>query len=82
MYDQGFAIGNGLTDPIIQYPAYPDFALDMNLIQQSDYDNIESELVPPCTQAASLCGRSNFLYFSLHFVCNTHRSPVCIYITS
>ncbi|KAG5515593.1 hypothetical protein RHGRI_036585 [Rhododendron griersonianum] len=53
---KGFAIGNGLTDPIIQYPAYPDFALDMNLIQQSDYDNIESELVPPCTQAASLCG--------------------------
>ncbi|KAH7836997.1 hypothetical protein Vadar_008321 [Vaccinium darrowii] len=53
---KGFAIGNGLTDPEIQYPAYPDYALDMNLIQQSDYDNIESELVPPCKQAAPLCG--------------------------
>ncbi|KAE9461234.1 hypothetical protein C3L33_06821, partial [Rhododendron williamsianum] len=63
---QGFAIGNGLTDPIIQYPAYPDFALDMNLIQQSDYDNIESELVPPCTQAASLCGAKEEILARMH----------------
>ncbi|CAN1747556.1 Serine carboxypeptidase-like 49 [Linum perenne] len=30
LYDflQGFAIGNGLTDPGVQYKAYPDYALD------------------------------------------------------
>ncbi|KAF7121265.1 hypothetical protein RHSIM_Rhsim13G0099800 [Rhododendron simsii] len=53
---KGFAIGNGLTDPEIQYKAYPDFALDMKLINQSDYTKIVTELVPSCEQAATLCG--------------------------
>ncbi|PSR89928.1 Serine carboxypeptidase-like [Actinidia chinensis var. chinensis] len=51
---KGIAIGNGLTDPGIQYKAYPDFALDMKLIEQSDYNSI-NELVPPCEQATKLC---------------------------
>ncbi|XP_058199946.1 serine carboxypeptidase-like [Rhododendron vialii] len=53
---KGFAIGNGLTDPEIQYKAYPEFALDMKLINQSDYTKIVTELVPSCEQAATLCG--------------------------
>ncbi|KAL6967158.1 Protein cbp3, mitochondrial [Sarracenia purpurea var. burkii] len=51
---KGFAIGNGLTNPEIQYKAYPDFALEMKLIDQSDYVNV-SKLIPPCEQAINLC---------------------------
>lgn len=37
---QGFAIGNGDTDPYIQYNAYTDFALENNLINGDDYKRI------------------------------------------
>lgn len=56
-FDQGFAIGNGLTDPGIQYKAYTQYAVDMKLITQSDADNL-SPLVPRCDQAIKLCGNS------------------------
>uniref|UniRef100_A0A7N0VCP7 Carboxypeptidase n=1 Tax=Kalanchoe fedtschenkoi TaxID=63787 RepID=A0A7N0VCP7_KALFE len=52
---KGFAIGNGLTDPEIQYPAYTDYALDHKLISNSDYKKINKEL-PACTKAIKLCG--------------------------
>ncbi|KAK2643448.1 hypothetical protein Ddye_025211 [Dipteronia dyeriana] len=51
---KGFAIGNGLTDPEIQYKAYPDYAMDMKLIKQSDYDSIQS-VIPACEQAIKAC---------------------------
>ncbi|KAI7751162.1 hypothetical protein M8C21_017138, partial [Ambrosia artemisiifolia] len=37
---KGFAIGNGLTDPAIQYKAYTDYALEMGLIKESQYKRI------------------------------------------
>ncbi|KAM7279403.1 hypothetical protein ACFE04_006537 [Oxalis oulophora] len=52
---KGLAIGNGLTDPEIQYKAYTDYALDMQLIKKSDYNSIQ-KLVPVCEQAIKLCG--------------------------
>ncbi|KAM7278051.1 hypothetical protein ACFE04_005185 [Oxalis oulophora] len=52
---KGFAIGNGLTDPAIQYKAYSDFALDMKLIKKSDYHGIQ-KMVPDCEQAIKQCG--------------------------
>jgi len=52
---KGFAIGNGLTDPAIQYKAYTDYALSMGLLSKSDYDTI-SQSIPPCEQAIKLCG--------------------------
>ncbi|CAN4101559.1 unnamed protein product [Withania somnifera] len=57
LYDflQGFAIGNGLTNPEIQYKAYTDYALDMRLIKQSDYNAIDKSY-PKCQQAIRLCG--------------------------
>ncbi|KAK6926718.1 Peptidase S10, serine carboxypeptidase [Dillenia turbinata] len=63
LYDflQGFAIGNGLTQPAIQYKAYPDYALQMKLIKQSDHDELK-ELVPQCEEAAQECG--NYLNLS------------------
>ncbi|KAK9127522.1 hypothetical protein Syun_016319 [Stephania yunnanensis] len=42
---KGFAIGNGLTDPAVQYKAYTDYALDMGVIQQADYKNI-NKMIP------------------------------------
>jgi len=32
---KGVAIGNGMTNPAVQFPAYADFALQNNLISQS-----------------------------------------------
>ncbi|KAL7173749.1 hypothetical protein ACSBR2_033078 [Camellia fascicularis] len=52
---KGFAIGNGLTNPAIQFDAYADFALYMKLINQSEYSNV-TDLVPPCEQAIQACG--------------------------
>lgn len=62
MVEQGFAIGNGLTDPAIQYKAYSDYALDMGIIQKSDYDRINKLMVPACEMAIKLCGN---LYVTL-----------------
>ncbi|GFP79690.1 serine carboxypeptidase-like 48 [Phtheirospermum japonicum] len=42
---QGMAIGNGMTNPGIQYKAYPTYALKMNLINHSHYNNLMTEQV-------------------------------------
>ncbi|KAJ4970212.1 hypothetical protein NE237_003311 [Protea cynaroides] len=52
---KGFAIGNGLTDPAIQYKAYTDYALDNGLIKESEYKSI-NKLLPACELAIKLCG--------------------------
>ncbi|XP_060213416.1 serine carboxypeptidase-like isoform X2 [Lycium barbarum] len=52
---KGFAIGNGMTNPEIQFKAYTDYALDMKLINQTDYDDI-SKLYPKCQQQIKSCG--------------------------
>ncbi|KAF3454922.1 hypothetical protein FNV43_RR05370 [Rhamnella rubrinervis] len=54
---KGFAIGNGLTNPEIQYKAYPDYALNMGLIKKSDYENV-SKLVPDCERSIKTCATS------------------------
>ncbi|KAK7257674.1 hypothetical protein RIF29_31818 [Crotalaria pallida] len=51
---KGFAIGNGLTDPAIQYAAYGDFALDRGLITIEQRDSM-NELLPDCEQAIKSC---------------------------
>ena len=61
---QGFAIGNGLTDPAIQYPAYPDYALEMGLITQAEHDRLE-KIVPLCELSIKLCGTSSILVIKL-----------------
>lgn len=62
MVEQGFAIGNGLTNPEIQYKAYTDYALNMKLIQKTDYDRI-NKMIPACEQAIKTCGTSSFILF-------------------
>lgn len=50
----GLAIGNGLTDPAIQYGAYADFALSVDLISQEDRDRV-AMLYPACKLALQVC---------------------------
>ncbi|VFQ77802.1 unnamed protein product [Cuscuta campestris] len=52
---KGFAIGNGLTDPSIQYPAYTDYALENKLINQVEHERI-NKAVPGCKEAIQRCG--------------------------
>lgn len=52
---KGFAIGNGLTQPDVQYKAYTDYALDNKLIEKPDYDSI-NEMIPDCERAIKVCG--------------------------
>jgi len=63
---KGFAIGNGLTNPAIQYQAYPDFALDNKIITKAQYDNVTS-LIPLCEQATKTCGTT--FPFVTHIPC-------------
>ncbi|KAK2370896.1 serine carboxypeptidase [Trifolium repens] len=51
---KGFAIGNGLTNPEIQYSAYTDYALDNGLINKNEYDDL-NKLIPPCQKAIEDC---------------------------
>jgi len=48
---QGFAIGNGLTNPSIQYRDYGQFSIDHKLISEDTFNEIQNTLVPQCEQA-------------------------------
>ncbi|KAL3618744.1 Serine carboxypeptidase-like 48 [Castilleja foliolosa] len=52
---KGFAIGNGLTNPEIQYGVYTDYALDMKLISKSDHDRMNNTVLN-CQKAIKTCG--------------------------
>ncbi|XP_059429394.1 serine carboxypeptidase-like isoform X2 [Corylus avellana] len=66
---KGFAIGNGLTNPEIQYQAYTDYALDMGIIKKSDYDKI-NKLLPQCAQAIKKCSEGGGDCVDSYVVCN------------
>ncbi|XP_031102353.1 serine carboxypeptidase-like [Ipomoea triloba] len=67
---KGFAIGNGLTDPAIQYRAYPDYAFDMGIISESDRQRI-NKVVPLCEAAIKLCGTNGTIScVAAYVVCN------------
>ncbi|KAL8094221.1 hypothetical protein AgCh_035924 [Apium graveolens] len=53
LYDflQGFSIGNGLTNPDIQYKAYSDYAPDNSIIKKSNYERINKVLPDIAVQA-------------------------------
>ncbi|KAK1409627.1 hypothetical protein QVD17_36155 [Tagetes erecta] len=73
---KGFAIGNGLTDPLVQYKAYTDYALDMELIKESDYKNINKRL-PECETAIKLCGTDGTTAcMAAYMACNTIFSSI------
>ncbi|XP_058729752.1 serine carboxypeptidase-like isoform X2 [Vicia villosa] len=51
---KGIAIGNGLINPRIQYPADIQFAVDNKLITKEDQTDI-NKLVPSCVDAIKTC---------------------------
>ncbi|XP_030958809.1 serine carboxypeptidase-like [Quercus lobata] len=53
---KGFAIGNGLTNPEIQYKSYTDYALEMKLLNNDDYNWVNKMKLPQCEQAVKECG--------------------------
>ncbi|XP_058082946.1 serine carboxypeptidase-like [Magnolia sinica] len=68
---KGFAIGNGLTDPAIQYRAYTDYALEMGIIKESDYKRI-NKIYPACELAIKLCGTTGTAAcMASYYVCST-----------
>ncbi|CAA0814436.1 Serine carboxypeptidase-like 49 [Striga hermonthica] len=68
---KGFAIGNGLTDPAIQYGAYADYALNMGILTQPQHDRI-NKVLPLCETSIKLCGTDGTLScMAAYFVCNT-----------
>ncbi|KAG0486212.1 hypothetical protein HPP92_008307 [Vanilla planifolia] len=73
---KGFAIGNGLTDPAIQYKAYTDYALEMGIIKDSDYKRI-NKIYPACEMAIKLCGTSGKIACIVSYlVCNVMFSSI------
>jgi len=51
---KGLAIGNGLTDPAIQYGAYPEFAYQHGLLAKSSRDRMNA-FFPACQFALQAC---------------------------
>ncbi|GFQ00209.1 serine carboxypeptidase-like 48 [Phtheirospermum japonicum] len=45
---KGMAIGNGWTNSEVQTATYPDYAIKMNLINQSQYNYLKNSLVSSC----------------------------------
>lgn len=64
MVEQGFAIGNGLTNPAIQYKALPDYAF-AKLINQTYYNSL-NQLVAEFEEAVKACGNQQFLPHYTH----------------
>lgn len=75
-FEQGFAIGNGLTNPAIQYKAYPDYALDMGIITKATRNRLNLLLVPACEAAIKLCGN---LHIALSISVNCISCHVCMF---
>ncbi|WOL08444.1 hypothetical protein Cni_G17197 [Canna indica] len=68
---KGFAIGNGLTDPAIQYGAYADYALEMGIISQRAHTSI-TKIYPLCELGIKLCGSSGVISCAASYVvCNS-----------
>ena len=65
-WNQGFAIGNGLTNPEIQYGAYGDYALQMKLISESDHESLKQDYVE-CQNITKKCSNFNKKLFLLYF---------------
>ncbi|TVU19121.1 hypothetical protein EJB05_35255 [Eragrostis curvula] len=67
----GFAIGNGLTEPAIQYGAYADYALQMGIIGERAHKTI-NKLVPACELGIKLCGYAGAIpCIASYAVCNS-----------
>ncbi|XP_020233548.1 serine carboxypeptidase-like [Cajanus cajan] len=77
---KGFAIGNGLTNPAIQYKAYPDYALEMGIIKKATHNRLNKVLVPACELAIKLCGTDGkAACAAAYVVCNAIFSDIMLH---
>ncbi|XP_027363665.1 serine carboxypeptidase-like [Abrus precatorius] len=77
---KGLAIGNGLTNPAIQYKAYPDYALEMGIIKKATHDRLDKVLVPACELAIKLCGTDGKIACATAYVvCNLIFSDIMLH---
>ncbi|KAL2326689.1 hypothetical protein Fmac_025747 [Flemingia macrophylla] len=77
---KGLAIGNGLTNPAIQYKAYPDYALEMGIIKKATHNRLNKVLVPACELAIKLCGTDGTAACAAAYVvCNVIFSDIMLH---
>eukprot|EP00246_Nothoceros_aenigmaticus_P011021 TRINITY_DN2826_c0_g1_i1.p1 TRINITY_DN2826_c0_g1~~TRINITY_DN2826_c0_g1_i1.p1 ORF type:complete len:520 (+),score=92.07 TRINITY_DN2826_c0_g1_i1:211-1770(+) len=73
---KGFAIGNGLTQPDIQYEAYADYALDMGIIDNTLYSKL-NKVYPACRAALKLCGTDGTIScLAAYYICTSIFSSI------
>eukprot|EP00803_Ostreobium_quekettii_P009187 evm.model.scf_2312.2 EVM.evm.TU.scf_2312.2 scf_2312:11163-14299(-) len=75
---KGLAVGDGLTDPAIQYGAYGEYALQNGLINSSIADAM-AKAYPLCEKGAEACkgpGSWIFCYAALEYCQMTQFEPV------
>jgi len=68
----GLAVGNGLTDPMVQYPYYPEMAYNnshgMKVVTRETYDAMK-EAVPKCVKLIEQCNAGTSIVNK--FACQT-----------
>ncbi|KAI0531464.1 hypothetical protein KFK09_001019 [Dendrobium nobile] len=75
---KGFAIGNGLTNPGIQYSAYADYAYSTGIIGEKEYKAI-SKIYPVCELSVKLCGAHGIITcIASLMVCNSIFSSILL----
>ncbi|CAD7696931.1 unnamed protein product [Ostreobium quekettii] len=77
---KGLVIGNGLTDPAIQYGAYGEYALQNNLISKSAAETM-AMAYPLCKMAADACTKTQFVtpcYAALDYCKATQYEPIIV----
>ncbi|KAL6761011.1 Alpha/Beta hydrolase protein [Haematococcus lacustris] len=77
---KGLAIGNGLTNPAIQFNAYGDFALQNGLIS-SMTRSVMSFLFPLCSIASTLCDSTNWSWLcdlGVNYCMSTQFQPILV----
>ncbi|XP_051113627.1 serine carboxypeptidase-like 48 [Andrographis paniculata] len=74
---KGIAIGNGLTNPVIQYKADRDYALSTKIIDKSEYNDLSSS-ASECQQAAQACASKNSssACTDAYSTCNSYFSSI------
>jgi carboxypeptidase C (cathepsin A) len=77
---KGLAVGNGLTDPTIQYGAYSDYAVMNKLISESTRTRMRA-IYPLCKFGAQICNRLKVGFvceLALVFCQDTQFAPVMV----
>ncbi|KAJ4907960.1 Serine carboxypeptidase-like 47 [Raphanus sativus] len=75
---KGLAIGNGMTNPEIQYGAYADYALEMKLISQSDHESLNQVYVD-CQSSIRICNRDGgSACNSSLYICEQIPDQICL----